>query len=270
MTNGFGLDQLYEISDDAVERFHAEGWAPLPGLIDPALAREILDRLNGSDNLVNPSSTEKWMTDNEYARVLRMHDGMAWKDDWFKDIALSPRLSSLALKLMRKEEGLFIHDMSFFKPGTESEPTPHHQDFCHWPFDRTGAFTIWIALTDIDEDMGPLYFLPGSHREGPLGRYSHRAGDDVCAANPGLLERYGKAAGKALRAGDATVHLDLSIHGANANTTGRDRAAYTLRYMPTDVIYTGAPHRHFDQFGMKSGDKFAESPRIPRIRRAGA
>ncbi len=268
MSIGFDLDQEYGISDENITKFRQDGWAPLPGLLDPGLANEILERLVGSENLVKPSSTEKWMTENDYSKVLRMHDGMAWKDAWFKEIALSPRLTSLALKLMGKEEGLFIHDMSFFKPGTEGEPTPHHQDFCHWPFDRTGAFTIWIALTDIDEDMGPLYFLPGSHREGPLGRYSHRAGDDMCAANPGLLERYGKQAGKPLRAGDATVHLDLMIHGANGNSTGKDRAAYTLRYMPTDILYTGAPHRHFDQFNLTSGEKIANSPGIPKISRS--
>ncbi len=269
MQNHPSLDQPYDLPPAALEQFHRDGWSLLPSLLSRELASEILQRLVASDGLVAPSATEKWMTASDYQRVLRMHDGMAWKDEWFRELALSPRLSGLALALIGQDEGLFIHDMSFIKPGSESEPTPFHQDYPHWPFDRTGAFTIWIALTDLAEDMGPLKFLSGSPKEGPLGRYSRKVGDDMVEANPWLLERYELGAGKALKAGDATVHLDLTIHGADANESGRERAAYTVRYMPTDVLYTGAPHRHFEKFALKSGDRFADSPQVPHIRRSG-
>ena len=140
-----------------------------------------------------------------------------------------------------------------------------HQDFPHWPFDRAGAFTIWIALTDMTEEMGTLQFLPGSPKEGPLGRFSRSIGDDMVKANPWLLDKYGKVGGQPMLAGDATVHADLMVHGASGNTTGKDRAAYSVRYMPKDVLYTGAPHRHFDKFGLKSGDFFVDSPLVPHI-----
>lgn len=270
MSSEPSLDQEYPITPETVDQFKRYGWAALPGLISPDLAGDIMRRLFESDNMVAPTASEKWMTDDDYRRVLRMHDGMAWKDDWFRELALSTRLSSLALKLIGQDEGLFIHDMSFIKTGDEGEPTPFHQDFPHWPFDRTGAFTIWIALTDMSEDMGTLQFLPGSPQEGPLGRFSRSLGDDMCKANPQLLQKYAPVGGKALRAGDATVHVDLMVHGANGNKTGRDRAAYTVRYMPTDVLYTGAPHRHFDKFGIQAGDKFADSALVPHIKRSTA
>ena len=270
MNTEANLDQEYPISSNTLAQFRRDGWAALPAVISPQLAAEILQRLAASDGMVAPTETEKWMTTDDYKRVLRMHNGMAWKDNWFKELALSPRLSSLALQLIGQDEGLFIHDMSFIKTGDEGEPTPFHQDFPHWPFDRTGAFTIWIALTDMSEDMGTLRFLPGSPQEGPLGRYSRSVGDDMCKAHPYLLEKYAPAGGKPLRAGDATVHGDLMVHGANGNKTGRDRAAYTVRYMPTDVLYTGAPHRHFEKFGLASGERFADSPLVPHIGRSAA
>ena len=268
MSTEFGLDQDYLVSQQTIEQFQREGWAPLPGLISGQLADQIRTRLFASDGEVAPTKTEKWMTADDYKRVLRMHDGMAWKDEWFKELALSPRLSSLALKLIGQDEGLFIHDMSFIKTGDEGEPTPFHQDFPHWPFDRTGAFTIWIALTDMSQDMGTLRFLPGSPAEGPLGRYSRSIGDDMCKAHPELLRKYALAGGKPLRAGDATVHVDLMVHGAGGNQTGRERAAYTVRYMPKDVLYTGAPHRHFDKFGLSAGERIADSPLVPHIGRS--
>ncbi|VTU25285.1 phytanoyl-CoA dioxygenase family protein [Variovorax sp. PBL-E5] len=267
MSSDIRMEDEYSLSQQSLDQFRHEGWAPLPGLISRELAGEIMHRLYASDNTVAPTATEKWMTATDYQRVLRMHDGMAWKDDWFKALALSRRMSQLALQLIGEDEGLFIHDMSFIKTGDDGGATPFHQDFPHWPFDRTGAFTIWIALTDMTEDMGTLQFLSGSHQAGPLGRFSRSVGDDMVKAKPWLLEKYRKAGGQPLRAGDATVHVDLMVHGAGGNTTGRDRAAYTLRYMPTDVLYTGAPHRHFEKFGLTPGDDFADSPLVPHIHR---
>ncbi|WP_213576532.1 phytanoyl-CoA dioxygenase family protein [Rhodococcus sp. USK13] len=261
------LAENYELPTGTVEHLRTHSWAPLPGLLSAAAVATIHDQVEKYAAPVQPSETEKWMTSDEYARVLRSHDGMAWTDDWFRDLALSPRLSNLALDLLDRSEGLFIHDMTFTKPGNEGGPTPFHQDFPFWPFDRQGAFTIWIALTDLTPDMGILQFMPGSHAEGPLGRFSRAPGDDIRKTYTDLEEKYGFAGGTALKAGDATVHYDLTVHGANQNSTPDPRAAYTLRYMPTDVVYTGAPHRHFDKFRLVPGELFADSPHVPHISR---
>ncbi|WP_213576560.1 phytanoyl-CoA dioxygenase family protein [Rhodococcus sp. USK13] len=262
------LDKIYEVPEGTVDHLRQNSWAPLPGLLTAGAVEIIREQVEKYAAPVQPSETEKWMTSDEYAKVLQSHDGMAWTEDWFRDLALSPRMSNLALDLLDRPEGLFIHDMTFTKPGNEGAPTPFHQDFPFWPFDRQGAFTIWIALTDLTPDMGILKFMPGSHREGPLGRFSRAPGDDIRNTYPYLEDKYGFAGGTALKAGDATVHYDLTVHGADQNATPNPRAAYTLRYMPTDVVYTGAPHRHFDAFKLTPGELFADSAQVPRISHA--
>jgi hypothetical protein len=259
------LRQPYPVTDGQVEHFHEHGWVRLPRLLGPETVSRILHELDAGAELVKPTATEKWMTQSAYSQVLRSHDGMAWKQPFFHELGTSTRLTSAALRLMRQDEGLFIHDMSFFKPGTEGLPTPFHQDFPHWPFDRAAAITIWVALTDLASETGTLRFLGGSHREPPLGRFSRAVGDDMRNAYPHLAEKYPVEAGEGLEAGDATVHMDLTIHGSGPNTTDDTRAAYTARYMPLDVLYTGSPHRHFDRFGLTPGAPFADAEAIPRI-----
>jgi ectoine hydroxylase-related dioxygenase (phytanoyl-CoA dioxygenase family) len=258
------LHETYPVTDGQVEHFHEHGWVRLPGLLGERTVARILDELDAGADLVKPTATEKWMTQSEYSKVLRSHDGMAWKQPFFHELGTSARLTSAALRLMRQDQAQFIHDMSFIKPGTEGLPTPFHQDFPHWPFDRTGAITIWVALTDLAAETGTLKFLGGSHREPPLGRFSRAVGDDMRAAYP-HLDKYPVEGGEGLRAGDATVHMDLTIHGSGPNTTDHIRAAYTARYMPLDVLYTGSPHRHFDRFGLTPGEPFAAADTIPRI-----
>ncbi|PBC35630.1 hypothetical protein CJ179_47100 [Rhodococcus sp. ACS1] len=259
------LNDLYAVPEGTLDHLRTHSWARLPGLLSAEAVETIRQQVDKYAAPVQPSETEKWMTSDEYAKVLRSHDGMAWTDDWFRDLALMPRLSTLALQLLDRQEGLFIHDMTFTKPGNEGGPTPFHQDYPFWPFDRQGAFTIWIALTDLTPDMGTLQFMPGSHHEGPLGRFSRAPGDDIRNTYTHLEEKYGFEGGTALNAGDATVHYDLTVHGASQNLTPGPRAAYTLRYMPTDVVYTGAPHRHFDAFNLTPGELFADSPHVPHI-----
>jgi Phytanoyl-CoA dioxygenase (PhyH) len=261
------LGTPYPVTDDLVEHFHHRGWVRLPGLLGLDTVTRIVSELDAGAELVKPSATEKWMTTSDYSKVLQSHDAMAWKQPFFHTLATSIRMSSAALRLMRQDEAQFIHDMSFIKPGTDGLNTPFHQDYPHWPFDRVGAITIWVALTDLAPEAGPLQFLGGSHREPPLGRFSRAVDDDVCNAYPYLLDKYPVEAGERLAAGDATVHMDLTIHGSGPNTTGATRAAYTARYMPLDVLYTGAPHRHFDSFGLTPGALFADAEKIPRVRR---
>jgi len=263
------LSEAYQLPDGTLEHLRSQSWAPLPGLLSADAVQAMLEQVQRYAAPVQPSESEKWMTSEEYARVLQSYDGMAWTDNWFRELALSPRLAGVALDLLDEPEGLFIHDMTFTKPGNDGGPTPFHQDYPFWPFDRKGAFTIWIALTDLTADMGILKFMPGSHNEGPLGRFSRAPGDDIRKAYPYLEDKYGFAGGTDLKAGDATVHYDLTVHGADGNKTTQGRAAYTLRYMPTDVIYTGAPHRHFDAFEMTPGELFSDSPQVPRISRLG-
>lgn len=63
--------------------------------------------------------------------------------------------------------------------------TPWHQDQYYWPLDTDRAVGMWMALTDIPADMGPIRFASGSHRSQYLGDHPISAG--ACRP-PFLLE----------------------------------------------------------------------------------
>ena len=187
------------------------------------------------------------------------HEGMAWRIPYFMDVATSKRVASAAVQIMRREQAVFVQDISFFKPGPGT-PTAMHQDYASWPFDRKGQINIWIALVDMSPDMGSLQYIEGSHQAGPLGLAGKL---DVRATYPELDDRP-VGGGGALRAGDARVHWDLTVHGAQANTTDRIREAYVLRFARTDTLYNGIGHPHYDLFslpigtGVRSAQRFSE------------
>jgi hypothetical protein len=48
-------------------------------------------------------------------------------------------------------------------------------------------------------------------------------------------EQYGEPVDDCLRAGEASIHCDLLLHGSEANESNRRRCGLTLRYAAADV-----------------------------------
>jgi ectoine hydroxylase-related dioxygenase (phytanoyl-CoA dioxygenase family) len=101
---------------------------------------------------------------------------------------------------------------------------------------------FWIALMDIAPEAGTMSFANGSHRLGSLGNY--RTGD-LLEVYPEILDRCTLSEPFGYRAGDATVHSNLTVHGAGLNQTDLPRWAYTVLVNPADARWNGAPAEAF-------------------------
>ncbi len=252
------LDKRYPITEEQIKSLHEKSWVSLPGFLDKADVSRIRDLLLDIPDrgfLSGPDSPDIDST------MLMLHDGTAFRNPKMMEFVTSPRITGAVVELMKVPEAVFVQDISFFKPVGTFE-VPWHQDFSFWPFDRWGNLSIWIALEDMDDDMGVLQYLEGSHKEGPLGYIE--VDRDIRDAYPQLRDMK-VAGGKALKAGDAQAHWDITVHGSAANTGTRRRSALSVRFHRPDAIYNGIAHPHYDQFGMKPGQRFGDCPAIPRV-----
>jgi hypothetical protein len=124
----------------------------------------------------------------------------------------------------------------FAKLPGDGKVVPWHQDAVYWPFTPTRTTTVWLAVDDVGADNAPLQFVPGSHRDGP------RAHEEVALDGSTVLARRavdvvgdGPPVEDRLRAGQASLHNDLLLHGSAANRSDRRRAGLTLRYAAASV-----------------------------------
>ena len=262
MTEERGLDTTYPLTPEQVTSLHTKSWASLPGLLDKEEVAKIRASLLAAPPRTTISGPDKKLADPE---MLLSHEAVAWRDPYLQSVVTSRRLSSAVVGLLKQPDAIFVQDISFFKPIGAAE-IPYHQDFSYWPFDRRGCVSLWIALEDMTEEMGPLRYLAGSHLEGPLGLIEKR---DIRDAYPQLreLETVG---GKALKAGDAQAHWGLTLHGSGANKGTQRREAAAFRYHRSDVVYTGLTHPHYDTFKLTPGKKFTECPDFWRVGPEGA
>lgn len=246
------LDTHYEVTDDQVKSLNENGWAPIPALLTPEIVEEVRSAI----------ADVRRMDAGESALVVKYSGG--WQQPFLRRVATSRRLGSVVAQLAEQPISVFAQDVTFFKePGC-----PHivfHQDHSHFPFDRRGCLSLWIALVDMTDEMGSLRYLEGSHREGPLGFQSDSVGDpDIREQFPELKGRT-VVAGTAISAGDARAHWDLTVHGSDANNGTIAREAWVARYIRTDTIYNGVSHSHFDEFGLQRGDRFAKHEAFPLV-----
>ncbi|NLD77369.1 MAG: phytanoyl-CoA dioxygenase family protein [Acidimicrobiales bacterium] len=255
------LDTAYPITGEQVRSLHQDSWASIPGLLDLDTVEKLRDALLAAEPRTTISGPDKPPAD---PNALLSHEGVAWRDPFVRSVATSRRLSSAVVGLLEQLDAVFCQDISFFKP-EGARAIPYHQDYSYWPFDRKGCVTLWIALVDMTPEMGPLRYLKGSHLEGPLGLIEQR---DIRDAYPHLADNE-IVGGKAMKAGDAQAHWELTLHGSRRNDGPGRREAVAFRYIRSDTIYIGLTHPHYDQFGLAPGKRFVDNDHFPHLNAEG-
>ncbi len=114
-----------------------------------------------------------------------------------------------------------------------------HQDRQYWPYwqQSEGLFTIWMALSDVEADCGPMRFVRGSHRWGFLNQ-----GDFFSRDQQSLRDGINVPAGEQweeapalMPAGGVSFHHCLTFHGSDANTSNRPRCSVAV-HLRTDKV----------------------------------
>jgi hypothetical protein len=258
------------VTADEVAHYDEHGWAKLPGLVPPETAQALLAMAkvrmgeDGQGNEVSPMDQPFFnpeVSDGPSSPVLR---------------PLMEKLGASARALMQRREGVGVRYFGdLFAPklpaGAETRhpgagATYFHQDFINWALDRSGGLTFWIALEDLGPESGTMSFFSGSHRMGALGHYrSYEGAKDIRDDYPELATRCAETGPMTYRAGDATVHHNLMVHGAAENLTDRPRWAWLLIANPQDARWTGAPPEAYLTEGMRHLDRLDDDTRFPLI-----
>jgi non-haem Fe2+, alpha-ketoglutarate-dependent halogenase len=125
----------------------------------------------------------------------------------------------------------------FIKPPRDSAIVAWHQDASYWPLSPSRTVTVWIAIDDADTENATMQFVIGSHHHGAATfRPSTPEEHNVLNQTIDNPEQYGTGVfDNCLKAGEASIHSDLLLHGSGANASARRRCGLTLRYAASEV-----------------------------------
>ncbi len=155
----------------------------------------------------------------------------------FHDLLWNPAFTVPASQLLDGSVR-FWHDQLFCKPARHGGVVAWHQDYSYWT--RTSPLahlTCWIGLDDADEANGAVQYVPGSHRWNLLPITGLAGNMDAIreVLNDEQWEQFQKPVCTRLKAGEATFHHPLMVHGSRENFTDRSRRATVINVVRDGV-----------------------------------
>ena len=164
------------------------------------------------------------------SKVFRVHRD----EPVFRTFAEHPPLLDRIEGLLGPDLDCFLSQFIFKRPGALGQPW--HQDAFYFPFDRGPQIGVWLAITEATPDNGPLWVLPGSHRE-PVHRveadrrehanfgYVEITDHDMTGAEPVLMEP-----------GDLLLFHSHLMHRSTDNASEIGRAAMVYHYAEAGTV----------------------------------
>ena len=151
------------------------------------------------------------------------------------DVLTNPRIVRIVSDLIGPSAVAWGSHFFCKMPG-DGKTVSWHQDASYWPLTPSKAVTVWLAIDDADPDNANMRFIPGTQVLGHL-TYKLTETDPSNVLNQTVpeVEKYGDPVNVQLKAGEASVHSDLLLHGSEANQSKRRRCGLTLRYTTGDV-----------------------------------
>jgi len=151
------------------------------------------------------------------------------------DLLTHPRIVA-AVKDLLGEDVIGWGSHYFCKTPRDGKRVSWHQDASYWPLTPSKTVTVWLAIDAADTENACMRFIPGSHLYGHL-TWSLSEDDEGNVLNQTIAdaERFGAPVDDVLRAGEISIHSDLTLHGSEANDSDRRRCGLTLRYCAADV-----------------------------------
>jgi non-heme Fe2+,alpha-ketoglutarate-dependent halogenase len=212
------------LTQEQIERFNHEGYLlPLRIFTDAEITTL---RTYFADLLAKYMSEGK---DSYSISSAHLRHGRVW------DVLTNPRVVALVSDIIGPS--VVAWGSHFFcKMPRDGKTVSWHQDASYWPLTPSKAVTVWLAIDDADRGNACMKYIPGTQVLGHL-TYKLSENDPSNVLNQIVpdVEKYGDPVYVELKAGEASLHSDLLLHGSDANTSDRRRCGLTLRFTTGDV-----------------------------------
>jgi len=212
------------LTPDQIERFNRDGFLkPFRIFSDAEIAalRRYFDKL-----LAHYVAEGK---DSYSISSAHLRHGGIW------DVLTNPRVVAIVSDLLGSS--VIAWGSHFFcKMPRDGKTVSWHQDASYWPLTPSKAVTMWLAIDDADRENACMKFISGTHVLGHLTwELSETDEGNVLNQKVPDVEKYGDPVYVELKAGEASLHSDLLLHGSEANLSDRRRCGLTLRFTTGDV-----------------------------------
>lgn len=273
-------ERIRTVTPELRHRFAADGFVSFERLLRPDAVAELNERLEkvlrgeydtGSAPDKRPKVIKEansgilgYSGNKLGVRTLQIIN--VWKcDSAFRDVVTSRDLGRMVAELAGWPSGARLaQDQVWAKP-PGAPPLVFHRDSPYFDFTPADVVTVWVALDTMEEELGPLEYVKGSHRWGDDRTGSASVFFDEnrfslvhsAAASEGIKpDELQVVSMRGLPAGGCSVHDGRTWHGSGANTTDRTpRRGLGIHFVPAEVVFKqGELGRLWEPFKMPDTD----------------
>jgi phytanoyl-CoA hydroxylase len=240
------------LSPSLLADWERDGFCLLRDFADPDVLGSMLARVietvrakaSGADiapcYVVAESATMARATSPEEAvsKLFRVHREVAV----FRDFCSDDAVLDIVESVLGSELDCFLSQFIFKHPGALGQPW--HQDAFYFPFDRGPQVGLWLAVTEATLENGPLWVVPGSHRD-PVHDVVPDRREHANISYVEIVDRDTSSAQPVLmHPGDLLVFHSHLMHKSTDNQSGAMRAAMVFHYGETGTV-----DRSHERFG---------------------
>jgi ectoine hydroxylase-related dioxygenase (phytanoyl-CoA dioxygenase family) len=231
----------YHLNDEQLDSYRKRGYVSGIRMLDGAQVQTLrgeLSKLTSAPEQASELFYEYHSNETSDPSKILFHALGAWRvSPALHDLLWNPAFLVPASQLLGGAVR-FWHDQLFCKPARQGGPVSWHQDYSYWTRTEPIAhLSCWIGLDDSTSENGCVHYVPGSHRWNLLPVTG--LADDMDAIHSALtveqLEAF-KPTPIELKAGEASFHHPLMVHGSYENRTENERRAVVLNVFRDGVV----------------------------------
>jgi ectoine hydroxylase len=223
------------VTDEQLEFYDTNGYLQLESFIDATWMAELRaasDDFIEQSRSLDASNRRFDLEPSHTAQAPRLRRLVSPVDihPTFNRLAFEGPVAELAMRILGGPVR-FHHSKLNYKWSGGGEEVKWHQDIQFWPHTDFTPLTIGVYLDDVDDEMGPMGVLPGSHH-GQLydlynddGSWGGAMNDADVATIPISNMAWLKGP-----AGSVTVHNCCMVHGSLPNNSDRARPLLLQTY----------------------------------------
>ena len=239
------------------ESFDTDGFCLFPDLIPPELVERVIPRMDAVVNGDYATGTKPHMIHfgpDDPPDKLRKIDQPHLCDPVILELVSHPAIGRAVAGLLDASLVQVWATQLLVKPPTTTDVgnIGWHQDMQHWRKWWKGEVgTVWVALSDVTQESGPMRFVRGSYawglNENPsfFGDPDHSAQRKSIPKPPGATWEEVPAL---LQPGSASFHHRFTYHGSGPNRCAKPRRSFALhlRTERADVVGSSVYTDHLD------------------------
>ncbi len=135
------------------------------------------------------------------------------------------------------EKSVMWFSVFFIKKKRSQQYIPWHYDQYYWSYKLKKGCTLWLAINDIEENMGPMEFAFEEVDTNIKQEISNDPHNILARGNSSIYQPKSETkTGKViLKEGEYSLHNNYAWHRSGTNDSNLDRLGLALRYVTLDV-----------------------------------